>query len=155
LNKKFIVDKYRVPLAISAALIVSIVVAALVFIPSSEASPNNQAVPEIAFVETCISDLQLTLAPNGLAGFSIEVDVPVEGTTTSDIGIDTATFPLSSVAPVQKMLIRGVDLNGVVQAGAVDTTLFTISPCITSAIIRAMDDDNGDPIFPPGTVITP
>ncbi len=150
MNKKFIV-----PLTISAVLIVSIAVAALLLISSSEAAPDNQAVPDIAFVETCISDLQLTLAPNGLAGFSIEVEVPVEGTTTSDIGIPAAAFPLSEVVPIQKMLIRGVDLNGVVQAGAVNTTLFTISPCITTATIRAMDDDNGDPIFPPGTVVTP
>lgn len=128
---------------------------AIVFIVTSEASPNPQAAPEIVFEEKCITNLKLTEAPNGLAGFKIEVEVEVAGTTPSEILISGTDFPMSSVAPIQKMLVSGADLNGVIQAGAVDISLFTISPCITTATVRILDDDLGNPILPPGTVVTP
>ena len=141
--------------AILAIWIVLVAAAATVFIVTSEASPSNQAVPEIVFEEKCITNLKLTEAPNGLAGFTVEVDVEVTGTTPSEILISGTDFPLSSVTPIQTMRVSGVDLSGVIEAGAVDVSLFTISPCITTATIRALDDDLGNPILPAGTVVTP
>ena len=142
---------------IASGILISVVVAlsSMLIFKSSEAAPPMQIPPEIVFVEVCITDLQLSIAPDGLSGYIFEVMVPVTGTTTSDVQIDDTNFPLNGVAPVQAVSIRGVDLNGNIQAGAVDTTLFTISPCIVKATVITLDDDLGNPILPPGTVVFP
>ena len=116
--------------------------------------PSQAAVPNAVFLETCTTDLRLDSVPNGLSGFTIRVDVPVAGSTSAVIDVDAASFPLQSVDPVKSVNISAVDLGGAINPGDADVGLFKITPCVTSVTVLAMDDDVGNPIFPPDTVLT-
>lgn len=120
------------------------------------ADVNAQTAPSVSFNNQCVTTLVLDSAPNGLSGFSIEVESVITGTSGSVVTIDSNDFPLSDVKPVQRILISGVDLGDSVNAStSTPVTLFSVKPCITEAIVHAIDDDNGNPIFPKGTVLTP
>ena len=143
-------------------LVLMVVVAVIVFLVQiiMEFQGDVEAFQEppspITFSESCTTTLTLDSVPNGLAGFTVRVDVPViSGTTTSEIIVSDTNFPLQSVVPPQSMIVSGVDLGARIEAGAANVVLFSISPCIDKAVIMRLDDDNGDPIVPSGTDVFP
>lgn len=105
----------------------------------------QQEAPGIVIENDCTSRIMLNEAPNGLAGFEIWVNVPVDGISTSAITISDK-FALTSIAPVQTMIVAGVDLQQVINPGDSNVLLFSVAPCVDEIGVRKLDDDNGDRI---------
>ena len=116
---------------------------------------------EVNFNEVCFSTLTLTdptdgILDGGLSGFILEVAAVHSGTPTVDSLI---TFPseyaLSDVKAVVTVRVSGVDLNDNFPKGVALAPLFTISPCITQAVVIQLDDDDGHPIKNKGDILFP
>ncbi len=132
------------------------VIATLVYDRQSLTEAFQEPPSPITFSESCTTTLALASVPNGLAGFTVSIDVPViNAITTSEITVNATDFPLQSIIPPQVMVVSGVDLGANIEAGSSDVVLFSISPCIDHAVILRLDDDNGDPIVPSGTEVFP
>ena len=122
-----------------------------------EASPTNQEGNNEEFLvvdESCTSKLTLANAPNGVSGFQVRVNVEVNGTSTAMIKI-SEEFPLTQIKPVQAVIIAGVDLGELIQAGATNVVLFEITPCVAEFTILQLDDDLGNLIVPTDTIVRP
>ncbi len=136
--------------------LVGVGIIGLVMFNLDEVRGFQEPPPPITFSESCTTTLILDSVPNGLAGFTVKVDVPViNAITVSEITVSDTNFPLQSVVPPQSMIVSGVDLGAKIEAGSSNVVLFSISPCIDSATILRLDDDNGDSIVPSGTEVFP
>ena len=98
----------------------------------------------------------LSDAPTGLAGPDIVVTLSKAG-VASIVGAELAEFGLASVEQISatEVRFRAADLAGIVEAGAVDSTLATLtvygdkkgSTDVLINILR-LDDEGGNPINP-------
>lgn len=113
--------------------------------------------------QTATLPIMLSDAPNGLAGLDIVVTLS-NPRVASIVGGELADFGLTSVerTSASEIRFRGVDIAGIVEAGAVNTTLATLtvlgdkngSTDVSIDVFR-LDDEDGNPIGPdvlPGTV---
>jgi len=99
--------------------------------------------------------ISLDEAPDGLAGFTITVSVSVPATAE----ITAVSFPGwaamtdNSGLPADSFWMKAVDLDRLVEPGATDITLGTLTvrgdalgDCPINIVIDRADDDKGDPI---------
>ena len=113
--------------------------------------------------QTTTLPIVLSEAPDGLAGLDI-VATLTDPRVASKVGAELPGFGLTSVeqTSASEVRFRAVDIAGIVEAGAVDATLATLtmhgdkngSTDVLIEVIR-LDDEDGNPISPdvfPGTV---
>ena len=110
----------------------------------------------IGMSQTVTLPIVLSDAPNGLAGLDIVVTLSKPG-VASIIGAELAEFGLTSVEQISatEVRFRAADLAGIVEAGAVNPTLATLtvygdkrgSTDVLINILR-LDDEGGNPINP-------
>ncbi len=115
---------------------------------------------DVAFTDSCSTTLVLTdpddgILDNGLSGFALDVDTLTSGTTIDSMITIPSEYALNSIDPIVRVRISGVDLADNIAKGAASAELFTISPCITQAVVVNLDDDDGNQIIPPGTILFP
>jgi hypothetical protein len=130
------------------------------------ASPARVSVdsPTVRQGEEAKATLRLDSAPNGLAGYTIEVSLGDEGVAK----IVRVEFPRwaklsDSSINVSRAVLKAVDLDDEVKPGATNVELATVvfgdtkqgESSIKLSVVR-MDDDNGNPIAPlvePGRLV--
>ena len=121
---------------------------------STPAPPSPPPSPVFA-IGTIDLDIVLPVAPNGLAGYDIDIIIGPEVVLRDAVSV-------FSLFRVNGNRISAVDLLDTVQPGAVDITLVTITleaqqvgETFVEIGIQQIDDDNGDPInvsFAPGII---
>lgn len=122
----------------------------------AEAATSSLSVQSatIGVGRTATLPIVLSHAPNGLAGLDIVVTLSKPG-VASIVGAELAAFGLTSVDQVSatEVRFRAADLAGIVEAGAVETTLATLtvygdkkgSTDVLTSVLR-LDDEGGNPI---------
>lgn len=140
---------------ISKIAILVMVITAL-GLSSVEAATSTLSAPSVGVTEgqTVSIPIVLSDAPTGVSGFDITVTLSnggvarINGATLADYGLVQQESPSSS-----RIRLRALDLNGLIEAGASGTTLFTLD---VSAVKRGgtdiniqvsrLDDDGGNAI---------
>ena len=143
-------------LALSLAILLMLTAVSIFMWSRVEAAASTLSVQgaTIGVGQTATLPIVLSDAPNGLAGLDITVTLG-KTNVASIVGAELAAFGLTSVDQISptEIRFRAADLAGIVETGAVDTTLATLTVYgdkrgSTDVLIKVLrlDDEDGSPI---------